>query len=126
MSPVGPIRVKLTEGQAHDGRSAADMYGSIGAGQTLLANRAYVSDALRDTLTACGAVANIRPMPTQRRFPAFDAVLYSRRNRVERFFSKIKHFRAVATRHDKRDDTFLASIQLDALRIWLRTYEPVA
>lgn len=125
MSPVGPIRVKLTEGQAHDGRSAADMYGSIGAGQTLLANRAYVSDALRDTLTACGAVANIRPMPTQRRFPAFDAVLYSRRNRVERFFSKIKHFRAVATRYDKRNDTFLASIQLDALRIWLRTYEPV-
>jgi transposase len=64
-------------------------------------------------------------MPTQRRFPAFDAVLYSRRNRVERFFSKIKHFRAVATRYDKRNDTFLASIQLGALRIWLRTCEPV-
>ncbi|WP_367182553.1 MULTISPECIES: transposase [unclassified Shinella] len=97
----------------------------MGAGQTLLANRAYDSDALRDTLTACGAVANSRPMPTQRRFPAFDAVLYSRRNRVERFFSKIKHFRAVATRYDKRNDTFLASIQLGALRIWLRTCEPV-
>ena len=120
-----PIRLKLTEGQAHDGRSAADMYGSVGAGQTLLADRAYDSDALRDSLAACGAVANIRPMPTRRRVPAFDATLYRKRNRVERFFSKIKHFRAVATRYDKRDDNFLASIQLAALRIWLRTYESV-
>lgn len=81
-----PIRLKLTEGQAHDGRSAADMYGSVGASQTLLADRAYDSDALRDSLAARGTVANIRPMPmpmpTRRRFPAFDAVLYRRRNRV--------------------------------------------
>lgn len=45
------------------------------------------------------------------------------RNAVERFFGKLKHFRAVATRYDKRDDTFLASIQPASIRIWLRTYE---
>jgi transposase len=44
---------------------------------------------------------------------------------VERFFNKINHFRAVATRYGKRDDTFLASVKLASLRIWLRTYEPV-
>jgi transposase len=42
-----PIKLKLSEGQAHDGRSAADMLGSLGAGQTLLADRAYDSDVLR-------------------------------------------------------------------------------
>jgi transposase len=120
-----PIRLKLTEGQAHDGRSAADMYDSIGAGQTLLADRAYDSDGLRAMLQERGAQANIRLMPTRKRFPAFDANLYKRRNQIERFFSKLKHFRAVATRYDKRDDNFLASVQLASLRIWLRTYEAV-
>jgi hypothetical protein len=44
---------------------------------------------------------------------------------VEWFFNKLKHFRAIATRYDKRDDNFLASIQLASIRIWLRTYESV-
>jgi len=48
------------------------------------------------------------------------------RNLIERFFNKLKHFRAVATRHDKRDDNFLASIQLASIRIWLRFNESVA
>lgn len=120
-----PIRLKLTGGQAHDGRAAADMYDSIGAGQTLLADRAYDSDSLRETLAERGAVANIRLMPTRKRFPAFDPTLYRKRNQIERFFSKLKHFRAVSTRYDKRDDNFLASVQLASLRIWLRTYESV-
>ncbi len=42
-----PIRLKLTKGQAHDGRSAADKFGTIQTGHILLANRAYDSDALR-------------------------------------------------------------------------------
>ena len=120
-----PIRLKLTVGQAHYRRSAADMYGSVGPGQTLLADRAYDSDGLRDALAARGAVANIRLMPTRKQLPAFDPVRYKQRNQVERFFSKLQHFRAVATRYDKRDDTFLASAQLASIRIWLRTYESV-
>ena len=120
-----PIRLKLTEGQAHGGRSAADMYASIGAGQTLLADRAYDSDGLRSTLAERGAIANIRLMPTRKRWPDFDPILYRQRNQVERFFNKLKHFRAVATRYDKRDDNFLASVQIASIRIWLRTYESV-
>ena len=42
-----PIALKLSEGQAHDGRSAADMLDTVGDGQILLADRAYDSDALR-------------------------------------------------------------------------------
>lgn len=120
-----PILLKLTEGQAHDGRSAADMYGTVGAGQTLLGDRAYDSDGLRDCLAERGVIANIRLMPTRKRRPAFDPELYKKRNQLERFFSKLKHFRSVATRYDKRDDNFLASVQLASLRIWLRTYESV-
>jgi transposase len=50
-----PIALKLTAGQAHDGRSAADMLGSICPGDILLADRAYDSDALRQTLADRGS-----------------------------------------------------------------------
>lgn len=93
-----PLALKLTEGQAHDGRSARDMLDEIGAGQILLADRAYDADALRRSLTECGAWANIKPMPRRRNTPAFSRFLYRYRNLLERFFNKIKHFRAVATR----------------------------
>ena len=59
-----PILLKLTPGQAHDGRSASDMLGSLGNGHTLLADRGYDSDDLRRTLKARGAWANVKPMPT--------------------------------------------------------------
>ncbi len=120
-----PILLKLTEGQAHDGRSAHDMFGSVTAGTMLLADRAYDSDALREAFAARGACANIRPMPNRVNVPTFDRTTYRNRNQVERFFSKLKHFRAVATRYDKRDDNYLASVQLASLRIWLRPYESV-
>ena len=50
-----PILLKLTEGQAHDGRSADDMLDTLQAGCILLADRAYDSDAMRETLAARGA-----------------------------------------------------------------------
>jgi transposase len=120
-----PIKLKLTEGQAHDGRSADDMLDEIGDGSILLADRAYDSDAMREKLARRGAWACVKPMPGRKRVPAFSPLLYKNRNQVERFFNKLKHFRAVATRYDKRDDNFLASVQLAAIRIWLRHNESV-
>lgn len=115
-----PITLKLTEGQAHDGRSAADMLEEIGEDQVLLADRAYDSDALRQALAERGAWANIKPMPNRVNIPAFSAFLYRYRNLVERFFNKIKHFRAVATRYEKHDANYLALVKLAAIKIWMR------
>ena len=120
-----PIALKLTEGQAHDGRSAEDMLGTLGAGSILLADRAYDSDKRREEAKAVGAWANIKPVSRRIAKPAFSAFLYRQRNLVERFFNKLKHFRAVATRYDKRADNFLASVQLASIRIWLRANESV-
>src|SRR5829696_10373938 len=94
-----PVLLKLTEGQAHDGRSALDMLAALRTGQILMADRAYDSDGLRRTLTAQGAWANIKPMPRRVNVPAFSPFLYRYRNLVERFFNKLKHFRAIATRY---------------------------
>ncbi len=120
-----PIVLKLTEGQAHDGRSAEDMFDTVRAGNILLADRAYDSNALRRRLADRGAWGNIRAMPNRLVPPAFSRWLYKQRNAVERFFNKLKHFRAVATRYDKRDDNYLAFVKLASLRIWLRFNESV-
>jgi transposase len=48
------------------------------------------------------------------------SVLYALRNRIERFFNKLKNARRVASRYDKRADSFLAAVQLASIKIWLR------
>ena len=101
------------------------MFDTLRAGDVLLADRAYDSNALREWLAGRGAWGNIRAMPNRLEPPAFSRWLYKRRNAVERFFNKLKHFRAVATRYDKRDDNYLASVKLASLRIWLRFNESV-
>lgn len=121
-----PIALKLTEGQAHDGKSAEDMLGQMKAGQVLLADRAYDSDALRQSLADRGAWANVKPLNHRTNIPPFSPFLYRYRNLVERFFNKLKHFRAVATRYDKRADNYLAGVKLASARIWMRVNESVA
>ena len=121
-----PVALKLTEGQAHDGRSAADMLGNIGAGQILLADRAYDSDGLRNELAERGAWANVKPLARRINVPVFSRFLYRYRNLVERFFNKLKHFRSVATRFEKHDANYLALIKLAAARIWMRANESVS
>jgi len=120
-----PVALELSEGQAHDARSARDMLRNLRPGQILLADRAYDSDALRAEVEKQGAWANIKPMPGRVRIPAFSAYLYRYRNLVERFFNKLKHFRAIATRFEKHDANYLALIKLAATRIWMRSYESV-
>jgi transposase len=51
----------------------------------------------------------------------FDAARYKKRNTVERAINKLKQFRAVATRYDKRGYVFLGSVTAASLMIWLRT-----
>ena len=121
-----PIALKLTPGQAHDGASAADMLDTLGKDDVLLADRAYDSDALRTEMAARGAWANVKPMPNRKRRPAFSAFLYRYRNLVERFFGKLKHYRAVATRFEKHSANYLALVKLAAVRIWIRHNESVA
>jgi transposase len=115
-----PILLKITPGQAHDGRSAADMFDSLAAGDVLLADRAYDSDALHAEMAVRGVFANVRQMPQRVHKPPFSASLYKLRNAVERFFSKIKHYRAIATRYEKHPENYMALIKLAAARIWMK------
>ena len=68
-----PIRLKLTEGQAHDGMSARDMLDGLDAGMTLIADRAYGANWLREAMAERGVWANVRPLATRKSiFPSTD------------------------------------------------------
>src|SRR4030095_4307768 len=56
--------------------------------------------------------------------PAFDRERYRERNTVERCYSKLKQFRAVATRYDKRELMYQGTIDVASIRIWLRDPVP--
>jgi len=95
------------------------MFNSLGAGDVLLADRAYVSDALRAEMQQRGVFANVRLMPQRVCKPPFSANLYKLRDAVERLFSTIKHYRAIATRQEQHPENYLALIKLASATIWI-------
>lgn len=121
-----PVRIVLTPGQAHDRHGADMLLNELPSQTTVLADRAYDIDWVRARIEDQGAVANIPDKSTRRTRHAFDKELYRQRNRIERFFNKIKQFRRIATRYDKLADSFLAMVKLAAIRIWLRSIESTA
>jgi transposase len=50
--------------------------------------------------------------------------LYKERNTVERCINKIKGWRGLATRFDKRPDSYMSGLQLRSAVIWLRSLQP--
>lgn len=49
----------------------------------------------------------------------YDKHFYKRRHLIENFFCRLKQYRAIATRYDKRATTFLGAIHLAAAVVWL-------
>ncbi len=119
-----PIALKLTPGQAHDGRSADDMLDTVGKGQTLIADAGYDSDRLRAELKRRHAKCCIKPMPNRTKTFRPRPKVYAQRNLVERFFCKLKHFRAIASRYEKSAANYPALVKLASSRIWMRFMSP--
>jgi transposase len=95
----------------------AKMLDTLGPDCILLADRGYDSDALRGQISERGPYADIRPLDHRVDPPTFSPRVYKLRNKVERFFNRIKHYRAIATSYDKQDANYLASVKLAAIRI---------
>jgi transposase len=118
-----PLQLTLTPGQAGDCPEAAQLLGRLRPGTIVLADKAYDADWLRRAIEAQGAAPNIPSMRHRRWKACFSRTLYRERNRVERFFNRIKHFRRVATRYEKHAANYLAMLKLAAIKIWMRAYE---
>jgi transposase len=117
-----PIRLAVTPGEAHDNRLAGKLLSRVRRDRCFLLI-AYDADWIRGLAAAKGAWANIPPKRNRSAPICFSPYLYRARNRVERFFNKIKHCRRVATRYDKIAANYLAFVQLASIRLWLRVSE---
>jgi transposase len=101
-----------------------------------MGNKAYSSAANRAYLRKRGIAAVIPVKEDQKKHrrargsaggrpPAFDAGRYKERNTVERCFARLKQFRAVATRCDKREFMYQGTVDVASIRIWLRDPVPM-
>lgn len=88
--------------------------------KALLADRGYDSDAIREGSWVHGTEPVIPTKINRKVQRQVNPLLYALRNRIERFFNKLKNARRVATRYDKTADSFLAFVQLASIKIWLR------
>ena len=118
-----PVRLALTPGQTHDSHGAALLLHDLPENAVVVGDKAYDAAWIRERIEAQGAAPNIPDRITRRSRHCFSRALYRERNRIERFFNKLKHFRRLATRYDKLADSFLAMLKLAAIRIWLRAIE---
>ena len=114
-----PLGFHLTPGQACDLDGADKLLPDLVA-DTVLADKAYDADKrVIESLQALGKMAVIPPKRNRTTLREYDKQLYKARHLIENFFAKLKQYRAIATRYDKRAINFLGAIYLAASVIWL-------
>lgn len=114
-----PIRFIITSGQTGDITQAPALLDGQD-GDAVLADKAYDSNALRAIIAEMGAEAVIPSNRSRKLIISHDAGAYKLRNRIERCFGRLKHFRRFATRYDRRTIHFSGFVHLAAAMIWLR------
>jgi transposase len=113
-----PLRLIVTAGQAGDAPQAQTLLEGQ-AGQAVLADKAYDSNALRKIIADMGAQAVIPSNRTRKILIPHDEIAYKQRNRIERCFNRLKHFRRFATRYERRTIHFKGFAFLAASMIWM-------
>ena len=88
--------------------------------EVMLADKGYDSDDIRGDLRARGTVLEIPTKRNRKVQHTVNRALYALRNRIERFFNRLKESRRVATRYDHTADSFLGFAKLAAIKIWIR------
>ncbi|WP_416070750.1 IS5 family transposase [Streptomyces sp. AK08-01A] len=138
-----PLAFVLTPGHYGDGPQLERVLAQVSVPRTgvgrprtrpdhVLADKAYTSRNNRRYLRRRGIRHTIPERLDQQRHrqnrgsrggrpTGFDSERYKKRNTVERAINRLKGFRAVATRYEKRAYIYLGTVTLAALVIWLRT-----
>jgi transposase len=89
----------------------------------LAADKGYSSRAIRHYLRLRRIRCIIPRRLDQCRKGRFDRDTYRQRNKVERLINRLKQFRRVATRYEKRAANYLAMVTIASILVWLRFAE---
>jgi transposase len=102
----------------HDVMMAPVLIEAAGPVHTLIADKAYDTNRLRELLADRDINAVIPSIRRRKPLIPHDAIAYRSRNLIERMYGRLKDFRRVATRYDKLARNFLASTIIAAITIW--------
>lgn len=125
-----PMTFVLTAGQRHEAtklealmeQGAVKRVGRVRPKlrpKRVLGDKAYSSRKIRRYLKGRGIDDTIPRRCDETRTGPFNRALYKERNYVERLINRLKQFRRVATRYEKRAVNFLAMVTLASIMLWL-------
>ena len=124
------MTLALTPGQRHEAKVLIPLMaqGAVkrpGPGRPkrrprrLMGDKAYSSRAIRRYLRGHGIRLTIPRKHGEHRTGPFDRPLYRQRNKIERLINRLKQFRRIATRYEKRAANYQAMLCLAAIILWL-------
>jgi transposase len=110
----------LTPGQASEAPQSFDLLEFLPAiPGWVVADRGYASHALRTAVWELGSRPAIPTRRTEAPVHCPDWI-YVNRERVERMWNRLKEWRAIATRYEKKARSFLSVLHLAAVFDWLK------
>jgi putative transposase len=119
VNPLGhPVVLKVTGAEAADSPHLPGLIAGLET-NAVLADKGYDSDANRAAVRAQGAEPCIPARKNRKEAVVYDRHLYQERNEVERFFGRIKQYRRVATRYDKKAANFLGFVWVASIAVLL-------
>jgi transposase len=114
-----PIKFKLTGGQEAECKQAIPLLKNVKA-LAVLADKAYDTNELREWLKEKMIKAAIPPKSNRIEEIECDFWLYKERHVVECMFGKLKHYRRIATRYEKKSINYMGMLSFASVLLWLR------
>jgi putative transposase len=106
------VRIIIGPGQESDYRKAAELIAGIKA-EALIADKGYDADRIIEQAKAQGIKQVVIPPKSSRKDQrVYNKEWYRERNRIERFFNRLKHYRKISSRFEKTARNFLSLIYL--------------
>lgn len=126
-----PMQFVLTQGQRSDVKGFSTLNTALkvkrsGRGKPkqrpryLIGDKGYDAQMIRRTLRRQHTTPVIPKRKNAKHKPRFNRGLYRERNRIERLINRLKQFRRVATRYEKRAENYLTMLMIAAILIWLK------
>lgn len=114
-----PINFILTGGQAAECTQAIPLLTDVDA-EAVLADKAYDTNEFREWLKEHGIKAVIPPKSNRKDRISCDFWHYKERHTVECMFGKLKYYRRVSTRYEKKAINYKGMLCLASVFLWLR------